>query len=93
MRRKIHHAFREGRRFRKEFRRQLRLLILVTLGFTIAFTWRQTIFDVAKEFVQFVTDIQNSATLSILSSVLITLISILLIYLTSHALKDTFDDH
>lgn len=77
-----------GDHLKKEFRRQLRLLIIITLGFTIAFTWRQTVFDLSLALVSFLTNIQNDATLSILSSVLITIISIGLIYLISHWLKD-----
>ncbi len=73
---------------RKEFRRQLKLLITFTLGFTIAFTWRQTIFDLSFAFIAFITQIKNNSTLSILSSTLITLVSLGLIYLTSHWLKD-----
>jgi len=86
--RKISDFFRVGRRFKKEFRRQMRMLIVVTLGFTIAFTWRQTVFDIFKELVQFITNIQNSASLSILTSFMITIFSIFLIYMTSHLLKD-----
>jgi len=73
---------------KKEFRRQLRLLIIITLGFTIAFTWRQTIFDLSFVFVAFLTNIQNNTTLSILSSILITIVSVGLIYVTSYWLKD-----
>lgn len=73
---------------KKEFRRQLKLLITFTLGFTIAFTWRQTIFDLSLALVAFMTNIKNSSTLSILSSSLITIISLVLIYLTSHWLKE-----
>ena len=79
---------REGSQFRREFRRQIRLLIIVTLGFTIAFTWRQTIFDVFENLVVIITDIRNSAALSILTSLLITLLSILIVFLTSHFLKN-----
>ena len=78
-----------GRRiFKKEFKKQLRLLIIITFGFTIAFTWRQTIFDISTEFVGFLTNIKDSSLLSIVSSIFITLMSILLIYLTSHFLKE-----
>lgn len=78
---------RESTQFKKEFRREIRMLIVVTLGFTIAFTWRQTIFDVSQDFVSFITNIQNSAELSILTSFFITIVAVLLVYLTSHFLK------
>ncbi len=77
-----------GESMKKEFRRQLRLLILITLGFTIAFTWRQTVFDLSLALVSFLTHVQDSSTLSILSSSLITIISVVLIYIASHWLKE-----
>ncbi|MCK5149921.1 hypothetical protein KAJ87_03265 [Candidatus Pacearchaeota archaeon] len=90
MKRKILRFFLETR-FKKEFQRQIRMLIIVTLGFTIAFTWRQTIFDLSLAFVKFVTKIQNTSTLSIFSSAFITLFSIFIIYLTAHFLKGRKD--
>lgn len=77
-----------GRRFKKEFKRQLRILILFTLGFTIAFTWRQTVFDLSQLIIRFFTEIKNTSVLSILTSTFITIISIILIYLTSYYLRD-----
>jgi hypothetical protein len=90
---KIKHILFKGRYFRGEFKRQTRAFIIVTLAFTIAFTWRQTLFDVVQTAVQFVLNIQNSATLSILTSTTITLLSIFIIYLTSHWLKDGSDNY
>ena len=87
----MHHTIRdisrEGSQFRKEFRRQIRMLVVITLGFTIAFTWRQTIFDLSQSLVQFITKVQGSEELSILTSLFITIFSVLLIFLTSHFLK------
>lgn len=93
MRRRITRSIRAGEKFKKEFRKQIRMLIMVTLGFTIAFTWRQTIFDASQSIVQFFLDVQNSTTLSILTSLLITFISIFLIYLTAHFLKDNSEGY
>jgi len=93
MRKKIFNFFIRGKRFKKEFRRQIRMLIIITLGFTIAFTWRQTVFDLSQNFVQFITSIKNSSILSILTSVFITLISILLIYLTSYYLRNNPENY
>jgi len=90
MKKRINHFISKSRRYRKEFRHQLRLLIVFTLGFTIAFTWRQTIFDISQTFVQFITNIKDSTSLSILTSTFITLISIFLIYITAHFLKDEY---
>jgi len=88
MRKGVSSLFVEGEHFRKEFKKQVRTLILFTLGFTIAFTWRQTIFDLSLSVVKWVTNIQNSAELSLLSSILVTIVSLIVIFLTSHWLKD-----
>jgi len=88
MGRKIRNFFYIGRNFKKEFRRQLRMLIVITLGFTIAFTWRQTIFDLSQSFVQLILNIKGSTALTLLTSTFITLISIILIYIAAHFLKD-----
>lgn len=77
-----------GDGFKKEVKRQIRLLIIVTLGFTIAFTWRQTIFDTVQSIVKLITHVQGSAAASILTSAAITLISLLFILLTSYFLQD-----
>jgi len=91
MKEKIHHLFKE-KRFKNEFRREMRLLIIITLGFTIAFTWRQTLFDLSLSLMRWVTNIQSSAALSVLASILITVISILIIYFSSHFLKGRAKD-
>ena len=93
MRKKFKSFFTPGRRFKREFKRQLRLLVTVTLGFTIAFTWRQTVFDVSQSIVNFFVHVQSSAVSSILTSTFITVISIALIYITSRYLKDSYENY
>jgi len=93
MKRRFFEYFVKGRKFKKEFKRQLRMLIIITLGFTIAFTWRQTIFDLSQTLMQFFTRTQNSTALSILTSIFITIVSVVLIYLTSYYLKDNIDNY
>ncbi len=90
MKKRLYNFFIGGRQFHNEFRKQMRLLIVFTLGFTIAFTWRQTIFDLSQSFIQFITNIKDSKLSSILTSTFITIISIILIYLTSHFLKEKY---
>ena len=85
----FHRIFGTGRSFQREFRKQLRLLIIITLGFTIAFTWRQTVFDLSLAFVKSMTDIRDASELSILASLFITVLSVVLIYLAAHFLKDS----
>ena len=88
MRNKILRSLREGSAFKREFKIQIRMLVIITLGFTIAFTWRQTVFDASQELVQFFINVKDSTTLSILTSLFITIFSLLIIYLTAHFLKD-----
>ena len=85
---KVHHFFVGGEQFKKEVKRQVRLLIVVTLGFTIAFSWRQTIFDVFESFIQKIFPTNNTALSSILTSTLITLITLFLILITSYFLQE-----
>jgi len=77
-----------GRKFKKEVQRQIRMLITITFGFTIAFTWRQTIFDISESLIQSFFNVDNSSTLSLMASIFITLISIFIIYLSAYYLKE-----
>ncbi len=79
--------------YRKEFRREIRLLVIVTLGFTIGFTWRETIFDISWVFIQWLTHAEKAPALSILTSIFITLVCVGLIYLTSYLLKEQPGDY
>jgi len=79
-----------GRGFRRELKKELKTLLIVTLGFTIAFTWRQTIFDLSLVFLSLVTNITDQTELSLLAAFFITLFSLGLIYLTSHFLQDDY---
>ncbi|MFH1307576.1 MAG: hypothetical protein ABIH72_01870 [archaeon] len=87
---KINHSLFTERNFKREFANQIRLLIVITLGFTIAFTWRQTVFDISLSFVRFITHIEDSSAASIVTSVFITIVSLIVIYLVAHWLKDEF---
>jgi len=89
MKRGFSNLFVEGDSFKKEFKRQVRMLIVITFGFTIAFTWRQTIFDLSLNLVKLITHIQSSSQLSIMTSSLITIFSLIIIYISAHWLKET----
>ena len=90
---KAHNFFIGGSNFKAEFRRQMRLLVIITFAFTIEFSWRQTIFDASKSLVLLITHVQSSTSASILTSIFITIVAIILIYLTSKLLKDRPDDY
>lgn len=77
-----------GDSFKKEFKSELRLLIMFTLGFTIAFTWRQTIFDTTQFLIEWITHVEGSTTLSILTSLAITIFSLFIIWIVSKLLEE-----
>jgi hypothetical protein len=87
---KIKHFFIGGHNFQSEFRRQMRMIIIITLGFTIAFSWRQTIFDLVQTAVQKFFHLAAAAS-SVATSTAITILSLVLIYAASHFLKDKKD--
>jgi uncharacterized BrkB/YihY/UPF0761 family membrane protein len=66
---------------KKDFINQIKYLIVFALGFTIAFSWRQTIFDITQGLVKLIIDIKSSTLLSILTSSFITIISVIIIWL------------
>jgi uncharacterized membrane protein len=82
-----------GKNFRRDFRKQIKTLIVVGAGFTIAFTWRQTLFDISQKIVQFITNIKSSSVLSLATSIFTTLISILFVLVVLYFLKDNSDDY
>jgi hypothetical protein len=84
---RLNHFFIGGENFRKEFIKQVRLLIVVTIGFTIAFSWRQTTFDAAQTLVQKLTS-TNGVSSSVLTSLFITLVGVLILILSSFYLKE-----
>ena len=90
---KLKDHFLIGHLYEKDFRRQIRSFITITLAFGIAFSWRQTAFDVSEYIVRLVTHIQPGTASSIITSVFITMVSILLIYFTSYGLKDKYPTH
>ncbi len=82
-----------GKNFRKDFKHQMKTLVVVGAGFTIAFTWRQTVFDISKRVVQFVTNIRDSSILSIATSIFTTVFSLVLVLLVIYLLKERTDDY
>ena len=91
MKRKLYEYVIGGQNFKKEVKRQIRLLIILTLGFTIAFSWRQTLFDSIQFIVDKVLKIENAVTSSVMTSISITIIALILIYFLAHILKERPD--
>ena len=73
----------KAKSFKREFLKEAKLLIIVTVGFSIAFTWRQTMFDASISLVQKFFHIQGTVEASIAASALITFIGLIVILLTS----------
>jgi len=71
-----------------EFRRTVKSFLIMTLAFSIAFTWRETFFDVSQALLIWTTGVEKGPFSSILTSLLITLLCIFLIYLISFYLSD-----
>ena len=88
MRHQIKRVFSASRRFKNEFRIQLRSFIILTLAFTIAFSWRQTTFDLSQKFVQFLLNIKSSNSLTIITSIFLTIACGAIILITSNWLKE-----
>jgi len=77
------------RSFRKEFRHQIRLAIVAAIGFSVAFAWRNAIFDAFQSFVARFLDIESGHYLTeIYTAVAITLAGVILILITSKLLKE-----
>lgn len=94
MRRKINQKFSNytfvGEKYKDEFRKQMRSVIVLTLGFSIAFAWREAIFDWSKSVTAWITHSTNGGTATG-AAIFITLVCVLLIILTSRWLKDKKD--
>jgi len=76
--------------FKQELKREIRMLIVIGIGFSIAFAWRQTSFDAALNIIHWLFSTNGTVTSSILASLLITIIGLALILLVSKFLKDEY---
>ena len=80
--------FKTRRSFRKEFKRQIRLAVIAAIGFTVAFAWRNAIYEAFKGIVEkFISTTQFAAT-EIFTALTITIIGVALIFITSRILKE-----
>ena len=78
-----------SRSFKKEFKKQVRLAIAAAVGFSIAFAWRQSIFDTFLSFVARFLNVPKGHYLSeVYTALAITLAGVILLSLTSKILKD-----
>lgn len=81
--------FQAKRSFKAEFKRQIRLAVTAAIGFTIAFAWRNAIFEAFQSFVSRFLDVPIGHYLSeTYTALAITLGGVLLILLTSKVLRE-----
>lgn len=86
---KYHHLIKTKRSFRKEFKKQIRFAITAAIGFTIAFAWREAVFNLFLNFTSRILDLSfEHYTTKIYTAILITVLGVLLIFLTSKVLKE-----
>jgi len=81
------------RLFKNELRRQIRMFITFALGFTIAFSWRETIFNLSKSLIKFFLNLKTDSTVNIFASLFITIISLIIIYIASYSLRDSPENY
>lgn len=78
-----------SRSFKKEFRKQLRFAITAAIGFTIAYSWRNAIFDSVLNFVSQILNLAPSHfTTELYTAFLISILGVLCIFITSKLLKE-----
>ena len=81
--------FEVKRSFKKEFKRQIRLAVIAAIGFTIAYAWKEAIFDTFQSFVSSFLDVPIGHYLSqTYTAITITLAGVILIFITSKLLRD-----
>lgn len=77
------------RSFKLEFKRQMRMAVTAAIGFSIAYAWREAIFDTFRSFVARFLDVPPTHYLSeTYTALAITLAGVLLIFITSRLLRD-----
>ena len=77
------------RSFRKEFRRQIRFAITAAVGFTIAFAWRESIFDLFQNFISRFFDLTaGHYSTELYTALAITIMGVLIIFITSKILRE-----
>lgn len=80
---------RTRRSFKKEFKKQLRLALTASIGFLIAYGWRNAVFDSFQSFVSRFFDVPfgHYAT-EIYTAIGLTLIGVIFIFITSKLLRE-----
>lgn len=80
--------FQVRKSFKKEFKKQLRFAIMAAIGFTIAFAWRDAVYNSASSVVDKFTNAADFVLSEIYTAIFITIIGVVLLLFTSKILKD-----
>lgn len=72
-------------RFKKEFRRQIRIAFAAAVGFLIAYSWREYVFSLAKSLTGDMSIVMPNIS-NFLAALIITLIGAILIFISSKLL-------
>jgi hypothetical protein len=85
----VMNIFETKRSFRLEFKRQIRLAVTAAIGFSIAYSWKESMFATFQSFVTRVFDVPIGHYLTqVYTSIFITFLGVALIFLTSKLLRD-----
>ncbi len=80
---------RTRRSFRKEFKKQLRFAITAAIGFSIAYGWRNAIFDSFQSFISRFFDMPIGHYMTeVYTATALTLVGVILIFITAKLLKE-----
>ena len=80
--------FKTRRSFKKEFRRQLRLALIAAIGFTVAFAWRNAIYNSAQSLITIFTEQTRVILNELLTALTVTVLAVIAIFITSRILKE-----
>jgi uncharacterized membrane protein len=74
--------------FKKEFRRQVRLAVIAAVGFLIAFSWRNALYNSSQKIVEKITSATGDVLTELYTAIFITFLGVLLILISSRFLKE-----
>lgn len=75
-------------KFKKEFRKQIRLAIAAAIGFIIAYSWREFIVTLVASKVGDITKVENLNAVNLTSALILTVIGVVIILFASALLKE-----
>ncbi len=83
------HPLKTNKSFKKEFKKQLRFAITAAIGFSIAYAWRNAIYDSMQNYVARILDVvPNHYLTEVYTALTLTALGVLLIFITSQILSE-----